>query len=85
MRRVQDFIGPVWEIALDGCKFSETWKDLDRLRASGQYQVVYKLFDAPMPLTIVKPHLMGTAVKKGGPPVEEKGQVRMEGMTGMKL
>jgi hypothetical protein len=23
MRRIQDFISPVWEIALDGCKFSE--------------------------------------------------------------
>ncbi len=30
MRRVQDAVGPVWEIALDGCKFSETWKDLGK-------------------------------------------------------
>lgn len=54
---------------MDGCKFSETWRDLDKLRETGDYKVVYRKFDAPMPLTIIRPHLMGTAVKKGGPAV----------------
>ena len=58
----------------------QTWKDLDALRETGDYEVVYKKFDAPMPpmLSIVKPHLLGTATKKGGEPVQEKPQTRVQ-------
>ena len=65
MRKVQDAISPVWTIALDGCKFVESWKDLDALRASGGYEVEYRKFEMPLPplVALAKPHLIGTAVK----------------------
>lgn len=38
------------------------------------------MFEAPMPplLSIVKPHLLGTATKAGGEPKPERPQTRVE-------
>jgi SAM-dependent methyltransferase len=67
MRFFQKTIEPIWSIALDGCKFPDTHLLLERFKNQGKegFEVMYHFFDAPMPLAIVKPHLMGHAVKKG--------------------
>ncbi len=66
MRFVQKSIEPVWSIALDGCTFADSHQALDHWRAGGHFDVVdYHFFRMEsMPITFVKPHLKGHAIKK---------------------
>jgi hypothetical protein len=59
--RIQHLIQPVWEVVTDGCKFVDSWKDLDQLST---FKVSYERFQAPMPIAIAKPHIKGYAVKQ---------------------
>lgn len=61
LRRVQMGLCPLWQVIGDGCRLDrETGKIIE---ASGFASVDYETFDAPVPIAVVKPHIMGVAVK----------------------
>jgi len=61
LRRVQTGLCPLWQVIGDGCRLDrETGKVIE---ASGFASVAYETFDAPVPIALVKPHIMGVAVK----------------------
>eukprot|EP01098_Paradermamoeba_levis_P005221 TRINITY_DN2217_c0_g1_i1.p1 TRINITY_DN2217_c0_g1~~TRINITY_DN2217_c0_g1_i1.p1 ORF type:complete len:248 (+),score=60.84 TRINITY_DN2217_c0_g1_i1:57-800(+) len=63
-RSFQDTIEPSWTIFGDGCKFEETWVELDQLK--DVLDVKYEHIEAPFPLflSFVSPHIIGVATKK---------------------
>ena len=66
MHTVQTTIEPVWSFIGDGCKFRNVPNDIDtHLKQSGKFASVdYELFEAPIALTLAKPHVRGVATKK---------------------
>jgi len=56
--------GKAWKVLGDGCRFQETWTDLDNLK--GQLHVQFTHLEAPFPapMAFVRPHIIGTATKK---------------------
>lgn len=61
LRRVQTGLCPLWQVIGDGCRLDrETGKMIE---ASGFASVDYETFDAPVPIAVVKPHIMGVAIK----------------------
>lgn len=64
LRQVQRGIRPVWKMLGDGCHPDrETWKALE---AAGFGQVNYEHFSGPVPIPVVKPHIIGVATKSVG-------------------
>ncbi len=64
LRQVQRGIRPVWKVLGDGCHPDrETWKALE---AAGFAQVDYEHFSGPVPIPVVKPHIIGVATKSAG-------------------
>lgn len=64
LRQVQRGIRPVWKMLGDGCHPDrETWKALE---AAGFAQVDYEHFSGPVPIPVVKPHIIGVATKSAG-------------------
>jgi len=64
LRTFQNAIGPTWKVLGDGCKFVETWVELDNLH--DRLDVSYERIEAPLPapLSFAKPHIIGVATKK---------------------
>jgi len=61
LRQVQQGVRPVWQVLGDGCHPDrETWLALEQV---GFARVEYQHFSGPFPIPIVKPHIMGVAVK----------------------
>ncbi|WP_299405558.1 class I SAM-dependent methyltransferase [Acaryochloris sp. IP29b_bin.148] len=61
LRRVQTGLCPVWQVIGDGCRLDrDTGKVIE---AAGFATVDYETFDAPVPLPVVQPHIIGVAVK----------------------
>lgn len=61
LRKVQTGLGPVWQVIGDGCQLDrDTGKVIE---SSGFAAVEYETFDAPVPIAVVKPHIIGVAVK----------------------
>jgi ubiquinone/menaquinone biosynthesis C-methylase UbiE len=59
LRRIQNFITPLWKRLGDGCEPNrETWAELER---AGFAQVDYERTTAPLP--VVSPQIVGMAVK----------------------
>jgi ubiquinone/menaquinone biosynthesis C-methylase UbiE len=59
LRRVQNWVQPVWSFAADGCHPNrEIWRHLEE---AGFAQLALEHFDIAVP--IVKPHIAGVAVK----------------------
>jgi len=60
LRRIQQWIRPIWKPLLDGCRpDQETWIALEQ---AGFATVTYDRFTGPIP--IASPHIIGVAVKK---------------------
>ncbi|XP_032066784.1 methyltransferase-like protein 7A [Thamnophis elegans] len=58
---LQQVCNPTWRYLTDGCSLlKETWKDLEN---AGFSKLYLQHFMAPLPLTIVCPHIYGYAVK----------------------
>ena len=61
LRRVQTGLTPVWQVIGDGCRLDrETGKVIESV---GFAHVDYQTFDAPIPIAVVKPHIIGVATK----------------------
>lgn len=61
LRKVQRGIRPLWKVLGDGCHPDrETWKALEQASFSA---VDYEHFQGPVPIAIVKPHILGIAIK----------------------
>jgi len=61
LRRVQQGVRPLWKVLADGCHPDrDTGKALE---AAGFQEVNYQQFEGPVPISIVKPHILGVAVK----------------------
>uniref|UniRef100_B8HPE8 Methyltransferase type 11 n=1 Tax=Cyanothece sp. (strain PCC 7425 / ATCC 29141) TaxID=395961 RepID=B8HPE8_CYAP4 len=61
LRRLQQFVRPVWQMIGDGC-----CPDRDTgltIRQAGFSQVNYESFTGPVPIAIVQPHIAGVAIK----------------------
>jgi SAM-dependent methyltransferase len=59
----QQFVQPIFEVIGNGCKFSPTWKVFE---AHGHlFDVVHEDWSAPMPIPMIRPHIVGTATRKG--------------------
>ncbi|XP_035681359.1 methyltransferase-like protein 7A [Branchiostoma floridae] len=57
----QNWLDIIWPYLSDGCTLrSELWTHLD---AAGFSEVDYQKFDAPLKMSLIEPHLMGTATK----------------------
>lgn len=61
-RSVQDWIARPWSAIAAGCKFVDIARALQR--HSSEWQLDIEPFSAPMPLTILQPHVRGTATKR---------------------
>lgn len=62
LRQVQRTVQPVWSVLGDGCHPDrETWKAIED---AGFKTVNYQHFSGPIPIPIVKPHIIGEATKK---------------------
>ena len=61
LRQMQKGLGPLWQVIGDGCRLDrDTGKVIE---TSGFATVDYETFDAPVPIALVKPHILGVAVK----------------------
>jgi len=61
LRRVQQGVRPVWKVLADGCHPDrETGTTLEK---AGFERVQYERFSGPIPVPIVKPHIIGMAFK----------------------
>ncbi len=61
LRAVQEFIGPAWSIIGNGCVFADL---ASVLRAAQGFKALeIEEIMAPMPLPIIKPHILATAVR----------------------
>ncbi len=62
LRQFQQGVRPVWKVLGDGCHPDrETWVALER---AGFEQVKYQHFSGPIPIPVVKPHIIGVASKQ---------------------
>lgn len=62
LRQVQRTVRPIWSVLGDGCHPDrETWKAIEN---AGFEKVDYQHFQGPIPIAIVKPHIIGVATKK---------------------
>lgn len=62
LRQVQRTVQPIWSVLGDGCHPDrETWKAIED---AGFETVNYQHFPGPIPIPIVKPHIIGVATKK---------------------
>ena len=63
LRQVQSGVRPLWQVIGDGCcPDRETGAAIE---AAGFAQVDYETFEGPVPIPIVKPHIIGIATKAG--------------------
>ncbi|UJB70040.1 class I SAM-dependent methyltransferase [Acaryochloris sp. 'Moss Beach'] len=61
LRQVQTGLCPLWQVIGDGCRLDrETGKVIE---SAGFANVDYQTFEAPVPIAVVKPHIMGVATK----------------------
>lgn len=61
LRQVQSGMRPLWQVIGDGCcPDRETGAAIE---AAGFAQVEYEAFEGPVPIAIVKPHIIGVATK----------------------
>jgi ubiquinone/menaquinone biosynthesis C-methylase UbiE len=61
LRQVQQGVQPLWKIIGDGCcPARETWVAVEN---AGFAHLDYQHFSGPVPIPIVKPHIMGVAIK----------------------
>ena len=61
LRQVQTGLCPLWQFIGDGCRLDrDTGKTIE---SSGFTSVDYETFEAPVPIALVRPHIMGVAVK----------------------
>lgn len=61
LRQVQHAVRPIWSVLGDGCHPDrETWKAIEN---AGFETVNYQHFSGPIPIPIVKPHIIGVATK----------------------
>lgn len=61
LRRMQQGMRPLWQALADGCHPDrDTGK---ALKAVGFREVSYEAFEGPVPIPLVKPHILGSAVK----------------------
>jgi ubiquinone/menaquinone biosynthesis C-methylase UbiE len=61
LRQMQTGLCPLWQVIGDGCHLDrDTGK---AVAATGFAAVDYEAFDAPVPIPLVKPHIIGVAVK----------------------
>jgi len=64
LHHVQKMILPLWAVYGDGCDFINTWEVFDRIaEARNDVSVEYRKLDAPIPLFLVKPHIIGSLTK----------------------
>lgn len=61
LRQVQTGLCPIWQVIGDGCRLDrDTGKVIE---GAGFASVEYEIFDAPVPIAVVKPQIMGVAIK----------------------
>lgn len=61
LRQIQTGLCPLWQVIGDGCRLDrETGKVIEK---AGFASVDYQTFAAPVPIPVVKPHIMGVATK----------------------
>lgn len=60
---MQKLVGPIFNIVSNGCDFKETWRSLDAVVTSKQFEGSYKHVDAPIPIPFLKPHIVGSFSK----------------------
>lgn len=61
LRQVQTGLCPLWQVIGDGCRLDrETGKVIE---SAGFANVDYQTFEAPVPIAVVKPHIIGVATK----------------------
>ncbi|KAL9653068.1 hypothetical protein ABK040_006288 [Willaertia magna] len=63
IKLLQKFIEPAWKIAGDGCRFRQTWKHVEKLEKKFNMKVKYERVDLEHNFSVVKPHIIGEAVK----------------------
>jgi len=63
VRLVQQFIAPAWVIIANGCKFIDIPATLSAESGFGAFDV--QQIEAPMPIALLRPHILATAVKGG--------------------
>ncbi len=61
LRQVQSGIRPLWQMIGDGCCPDRNTGDT--LEEAGFSTVTHETFDGPVPIPIVKPHIIGVAIK----------------------
>lgn len=62
LRQIQRAVQPLWSVLGDGCHPDrETWALIEN---AGFATVNYQHFSGPVPIPIVKPHIIGVATKK---------------------
>ncbi|WP_299492963.1 class I SAM-dependent methyltransferase [Acaryochloris sp. IP29b_bin.137] len=61
LRRVQTGLCPLWQVIGDGCRLD---RDTGKVIATAGFASVdYQTIDAPVPIAVVKPHIIGVATK----------------------
>lgn len=61
LRRIQTLVRPVWRTLNDGCRPDrETARAIAR---AGFVNLRYEHLDGPLPIPVIKPHILGTAEK----------------------
>ena len=61
LRQVQSGIRPLWQIIGDGCCPDRNIEQA--LQESGFSRMTCEAFDGPVPIAVVKPHIIGIAIK----------------------
>jgi len=59
----QQVVAPIFNVAGNGCQFIALWKRFDAHVALFDFNV--KDWEAPMPIPVLRPHLIGTATRRG--------------------
>eukprot|EP01038_Epipyxis_sp_PR26KG_P008588 gene8588-11603_t len=65
MLYLQEFVSPLFSAILNGCTFKPLWNNIESLSTrSPSFNVSLQHFEAPLPLSVIVPHVYGIAVKK---------------------
>jgi len=59
----QQAVAPIFRVVGNGCKFTALWKRFDAHSALFDFKV--EDWNAPMPIPVLRPHLVGYATKRG--------------------
>jgi len=60
----QDFFAPLFFVVANGCSFRRLWENLDSNAGLPGFDVTLEHVDAPFPLPLIVPHIVGYATKK---------------------